>query len=87
MAFSLSSMGLAVGDTINFDIFTSGTGGGDAAIDSLNDPNVTTSSWTGSYNSTLSSAYEVVPEPSTYALSAVSFAAAAGYVARRRARN
>ena len=85
MTLSLASLGLAVGDTFNFDVFSSGSGGGDAAIDSLNDPNVTTSSWTGSYNSTLSSSYQVVPEPSTYALLALSAFGLAGYAARRRA--
>ena len=86
MTFSLSSMGLTVGDIFNFEVFSSGSGGGDAAIDSLNDPNVTTSDWGGTYNSTLSSSYEVVPEPSTYALLALSAAALGGYVIRRRRR-
>jgi hypothetical protein len=86
MTFSLASAGLAVGDIFTFDVFSSGSGGGDAAIDSLNDPNVTTSSWTGTYNSTLSSSYQVVPEPSTVALLALSALGVAGYAARRRAR-
>lgn len=86
MTFSLASMGLTTNDSISFDVFSSGTGGGDAAIDSLNDPNVTTSNWSGSYNSTLSSSYQLVPEPSTYALLALGGAALGGYVIRRRRR-
>lgn len=38
-SLSLSDLGLSVGDTIIFDVYSSGGGGGDGAWDALSDPN------------------------------------------------
>ena len=46
-----ASLGVATGDTIVFDAYSSGTGGGDGAIDALSNPNVTISTWSGNYTS------------------------------------
>ncbi len=70
---SLASLGLSVGDTIYFDAYSSGGGGGDSAVDALSNPNVAITSWGETYTSSASppgkglSSY-AVPEPSTIAL-------------------
>lgn len=90
---TLASLGLAINDTFYFDAYSSGGGGGDSAVDALANPNVSITSWSQTYtSSTVGSggvglnSYQVVPEPSTYALLALSGAGLAGYIARRRAR-
>ena len=65
---SLSSMGLGVGDTFIFDVFTSGGGGTDSAIDALSDPTTTVANWDDPYTSPTSLRYTVIPEPATLAL-------------------
>jgi hypothetical protein len=62
----LSYLGLVPGNTILFDIYSSGGGGGDGAVDALGNPGVSIGWWSDSYNSgnnVLS--YTVVPEPTT----------------------
>jgi hypothetical protein len=91
---SLASLGLTAGDTFYFDAYSSGGGGGDSAVDSLANPNVSITSWGQTYTSqTLASgglglnAYTVaVPEPSTMAMVGVAGAAVAGRLMRRRSR-
>jgi hypothetical protein len=90
---TLASLGLAINDTFYFDAYSSGGGGGDSAVDALANPNISITSWGQTYtSSTVASSgpglnsYQVVPEPSTYALLALSGIGLAGYVARRRAR-
>jgi hypothetical protein len=46
-----ASLGVATGDTILFDAYSSGGGGGDGAIDALSNPNVTITGWSGNYTS------------------------------------
>jgi hypothetical protein len=69
---TLSSLGLSLGDTFTFDVFTSGGGGGDTAVDALSDPNQTVADWPIAYNSTSTLTYTAVPEPTTLGLGAVS---------------
>lgn len=77
---SLASLGIAPGSTIFFDVFTSGGGGGDGAVDSLQNPGQSIADWGNSYAATGVS-YFVVPTPGAVALVGV-----AGLMAGRRRR-
>ena len=81
---SLASLGLSPGQTINFDVWTSGGNGGDSANDALSNPNQSTTGWGGPYDTgTQVSTYTLaVPEPTTIALLAPATLA----LMRRRAR-
>lgn len=90
---TLASLGLSLNDTFYFDAYSSGGGGGDAAIDALANPNVSVTTWAQTYTSSTTgssgpglNSYQVVPEPSTYALLALSALGVAGFAARRRVR-
>jgi hypothetical protein len=90
---TLASLGLAINDVFYFDAYSSGGNGGDGAIDALANPNVSITDWGQSYTSSTTgssgpglNSYQVVPEPSTVALLALSALGVAGYAARRRAR-
>ena len=90
---SLSSLGLAPSDVFYFDAYSSGGGGGDSAIDALANPNVSVTTWAGPYTSSTTgsggvglNSYQVVPEPTTYALLTLGALGVAGYAARRRVR-
>ena len=65
--YSLATLGVTVGDTIYFDAYSSGGGGGDGAIDALANSAQSIGAWGDSYTSSgpnLNS-YTVIPEPST----------------------
>jgi hypothetical protein len=85
LTYDLASLGLSVGNSFNFDVYTSGGGGGDSAVDSLANPSQSISDWPGPYSSTLTVSYTVVPEPSTLALVALGGLMLLGRVFRRRA--
>jgi hypothetical protein len=59
---SKASLGVATGDTIQFDAYSSGGGGGDSAVDALSNPQVSITSWGQAYTSQS-------PVISTYTLS------------------
>ena len=48
---SKASLGVATGDTIQFDAYSSGSGGGDSAVDALSNPQVAITSWGQTYTS------------------------------------
>lgn len=88
--FPLSLLNLTAGDLMYFDVYSSGGGGGDSAIDSLANPNISVTGWGGPYTSYatvaggpgLNSYIVQVPEPSTIAMAAG--AALGGLVMLRR---
>lgn len=89
---SLASLGLSVSDTFYFDAYSSGGAGGDSAVDSLANPNVAVTTWAGPYTSSTTggggnglNSYQVVPEPSTYLLSALGVLAIYFFARRRKA--
>ena len=65
--YSLATLGVTVGDTIYFDAYSSGGGGGDGAIDALANSAQSIGGWGDSYTSSGSNlnSYTVIPEPST----------------------
>lgn len=90
--FPLSLLNVTFGDQFYFDVYSSGGGGGDSAIDSLANPNVSVTGWGGPYTSYTSAlggpglnSYTVaVPEPSSMAVIGLAGAAIAGQLMRRR---
>jgi len=66
----LANLGLAPGNIIFFDAFSSGGGGGDGAVDSLANPNQSIGDWGNPYSygpgtNNPELTYLVVPEPAT----------------------
>jgi hypothetical protein len=49
--FAFDGLGLSLGDSFSFDVYTSGGGGGDGAIDALANPNQSISGWGQAYDS------------------------------------
>ena len=64
----LSLLGLASGSSFTFDVYTSGGGGGDSAVDALGNPGQTIANWGDPYNSGGLVKSFTVPEPSALAL-------------------
>jgi hypothetical protein len=87
LTLPLASMGLSVGNSFVFDVYTSGGGGSDGAVDALGNPNQTIANWSDAYNSAppYVNTYTVVPEPSTIALVAIGGLMLVGRLFRRRA--
>ncbi len=71
ISYPFASLGLSLGNTFTFDVYTSGGGAGDGAVDALSNPNQTIANWGDNYNSgSLVSSYTLtaVPEPTSLAL-------------------
>lgn len=93
-SFPLSLLGLAEGDRFYFDVYSSGGGGGDSAVDALANPDVSITGWGGPYTSYAQifggpglNSYKIaaVPEPSTIAMAAAA-GLSGGILLRRRNR-
>jgi len=70
LSLKLSGLGLSVGNSFFFDVYSSGGGGTDSAIDALANPSQSVSDWGIAYNTASPLSYTVtaVPEPTTLAL-------------------
>jgi len=82
----LSLLGLAPGSTFLFDVYTSGGGGGDGAVDALGNPGQSIADWGNSYNSgNLVNSYTIptVPEPTSLALIGIGASLIIGRIRRR----
>ena len=81
------ALGLSGNDQFYFDVYSTGNDNGNGAIDALSNPNVASSDWNVPYTSNVANGISsyTIPEPSTYALLALSALGLAGYAARRRA--
>jgi hypothetical protein len=67
----LANLGLSIGDSFDFDVYASGGGGGDSAVDALSSSTPSVTDWGGPYNSPGNSGlrtYTVIPEPATLAM-------------------
>ncbi|MGN6553164.1 MAG: PEP-CTERM sorting domain-containing protein [Verrucomicrobiota bacterium] len=71
VSLQFAGLGLALGNSFNFDVYTAGSGSGDGAMDALGNPNQTIGGWGDAYDSgNLVNSYTLtaVPEPSSFAL-------------------
>ena len=86
MTVSRSSLGLTGDDTFYFDAYSSGGGGGDSAVDSLSNPNVSITAWDQQYTSsgTTGLSMYTIPEPSTAMLLGVGALIGLGVIRRTR---
>jgi hypothetical protein len=67
LAVPFSYLGLVAQQTIKFDVYTSGGGGGDGAVDALSTSNPSIGWWTDYYNTGNNFiSYSIVPEPTTF---------------------
>lgn len=69
--FAYAGLGITAGTPFLFDVYTSGGGGGDSAIDALGNPAQSVANWGDPYNSdTLVNSYTItaVPEPASLTL-------------------
>jgi hypothetical protein len=81
----LAYLGLVPGNTFTFDVYTSGGGGGDSAVDALGNPSPSVTNWGDAYNSgnNVRSYTVAVPEPATFALVALGTLAIIGLRGKR----
>lgn len=67
--FNFAGLGLAPGSSFLFDVYTSGGGGGDGAVDALANPAMTIANWGDPYTTQSPVSYTIpVPEPTALAL-------------------
>lgn len=81
---NFAGLGMSLGSTFLFDVFTSGGGGTDGAIDALANPLQTVANWGDYYNTGFRvQSYTLVPEPSAVALLSVGALLLVGRARRR----
>lgn len=70
VTFDLAALGLTVGNTFQFDVYSSGGGGSDGAVDALSLATPSITDWGNAYQTAAanSPSYTVVPEPASTAL-------------------
>jgi hypothetical protein len=85
LSVKLADLGLSPGNSFNFDVYSSGGGATDGAVDALANPTQTIANWGDPYNSADPNVriYTVIPEPSTFALIALGGLALVATVRRR----
>ena len=86
ITYPYASLGLSPGSTFVFDVFTSGGGGADGAIDALGNPAQSIANWNDYYNSGgLVNQYTIpaVPEPTALALLGIGASLVIGRIRRR----
>jgi hypothetical protein len=66
--FNYGGLGLINGSSFYFDVYSSGGGGTDGAIDALSNPNQTVSDWGDYYNSGSLVSLYTIPEPTSAVL-------------------
>jgi hypothetical protein len=73
LTLDFASLGLSLSDSFTFDVYSSGGGGGDGAVDSLALGTSSITNWGDSYQTSSSNAlsYTLIPEPSTALLGAL----------------
>jgi hypothetical protein len=76
-----AGLGLSSGSSFVFDLYASGGGGSDSAIDALANPSQTISGWNVPYNSALTKSYTITPVPEPAAVGV--FALAGGLLLTR----
>lgn len=81
----LSLLGLGAGNSFVFDVFTSGGGGGDSAVDALANPAQSISDWGVAYTSQSALSYTIaqVPEPASLGLIGLGLTLLIGQMRRR----
>ncbi|MFO0791266.1 MAG: PEP-CTERM sorting domain-containing protein [Pirellulales bacterium] len=82
---SLASLGLAPGQSFKFDVYTTGSNGGDSANDSAANLAQSTTGWGGPYTTPAGAglSYATVPEPATLGLMGLAAVAMLGASRRR----
>ena len=71
LTFNYAGLGLVAGNAFTFDVFTTGGGGTDSAIDALGNPAQSVANWGDPYDSganVKSYTIAVVPEPTSLTL-------------------
>ena len=83
--FAFAGMGLSAGSTFAFDVFSSGGGGGDSAVDALANPLPSVTDWGDAYSSQSTLTYTIsqVPEPASALVLGVGMLALVGRMRRK----
>lgn len=87
ISVNFAALGLSIGNPILFDVYASGGGGGDGAVDALSNPNQTIADWGNAYNSgSQVTPYTLLPVPEPATVVFLGLGAAALLVPRLRRR-